>query len=287
MAYAAVVSGSAAPSFAGTGTSQQRGFDTCSAPSTATMANWWNNSPYYDIGVYLGGSNRSCSQPNLTSSWITAVTNGTDGQWGIIPIWVGPQMPNPACQTLHTYAGGYISTNTSTAYTQGENEATSAYNALVSLGMSAQGTPIAYDLEGNNNAQNSTCQAIADAFINGWDNGLALPPSQASGIYGSAASDYFNSYASIAHVPGFIWFAEQNSTGASTKQSLYIASTLWVNYQRHKQYDLNDGACTGCDNDPGDYSFGGIALQVDVDCSNGPIYSNGESWTNPGSICIQ
>lgn len=135
--------------------------------------------------------------------------------------------------------------------------------------------------------QNSTCQGIADAFINGWDSVLAIPPAQASGVYGSAASDYFNSYASIANVPTFIWFAEQNSTGASAKRSNYVASTLWVGYQRHKQYDLNDGTCSGCDNDPADYSFGGISMQVDVDCSDGPIYSAGESYLNSSSICIQ
>lgn len=286
LCLAAVIYAPSPKATAGTGESQQRGFDTCSAPSTSTMQTWWDSSPYYAIGIYLGGANRSCSQPNLTSSWISTVTNSTQ-RWGVIPIWVGPQMPNPTCQTLHTYAGGYISTNTSTAYSQGQSEASAAYNALSSLGMSTQSTPIAYDLEGNNNAQNSTCQGIANAFINGWDSVLAIPPAQASGVYGSAASDYFNSYASIANVPTFIWFAEQNSTGASAKRSNYVASTLWVGYQRHKQYDLNDGTCSGCDNDPADYSFGGISMQVDVDCSDGPIYSAGESYLNSSSICIQ
>ena len=32
----------------------------------------WAASPYRAIGVYIGGANRACSQPNLTSSWVSA-----------------------------------------------------------------------------------------------------------------------------------------------------------------------------------------------------------------------
>ena len=43
------------------------GFDACAAPSSRTMTAW-AASPYRAIGVYIGGSNRGCSQPNLTST---------------------------------------------------------------------------------------------------------------------------------------------------------------------------------------------------------------------------
>ena len=42
------------------------GFDACTAPSTRTMAAW-GSSPYRAVGVYIGGLNRGCSQPNLTA----------------------------------------------------------------------------------------------------------------------------------------------------------------------------------------------------------------------------
>ncbi|HEV7563130.1 MAG TPA: hypothetical protein VGO24_06470, partial [Solirubrobacterales bacterium] len=45
------------------------GFDACSAPSSKAMAAW-GDSPYRAIGVYIGGENRGCSQPNLTASWV-------------------------------------------------------------------------------------------------------------------------------------------------------------------------------------------------------------------------
>ncbi len=67
-----------------------KGFDTCAAPSTSTMDTWWLNSPYYWVGIYVGGVNRGCSQPNLTSSWVTHVISGG---WQIVPIWAGLQDP--------------------------------------------------------------------------------------------------------------------------------------------------------------------------------------------------
>ncbi len=45
-----------------------KGFDACAAPTSATMAKWRSSSPYSSVGVYIGGANRGCSQPNLTSS---------------------------------------------------------------------------------------------------------------------------------------------------------------------------------------------------------------------------
>jgi hypothetical protein len=285
VSMAALVQLSPQVAHASSAITQERGFDTCGAPSTSTMQTWWNSSPYYQIGIYIGGSNRSCSQPNLTASWVTAVNNSVNMTWGLLPIWVGPQMPNPACQTLHTYGGGYISTNTTTANTQGQNEAFAAYTAISNLGMNVTSTPIAYDLEGNNNSTGSTCTAAAKAFIDGWDFGLSQAPAQQSGVYGSAAASYFPSYPSLAHPPKFIYFAEQNATGASTKNSNYIPTTSWALSQRHKQYDLNDGTCSGCDNDPADDSFGGITISVDVECSNGPVYSTIDRH-NASSICI-
>src|SRR5205823_11660912 len=69
------------------------GFDACSAPSTTTMSAW-SASPYRAIGVYIGGVNRGCSQPNLTSTWVsTEIAAG----WGLIPIYVGLQAPSNGC----------------------------------------------------------------------------------------------------------------------------------------------------------------------------------------------
>jgi hypothetical protein len=65
-----------------------KGFDTCTAPSSATMAAWKRASPYAAIGVYVGGAERACAQPNLTASW---VSQQASAGWRFIPLYVGPQ----------------------------------------------------------------------------------------------------------------------------------------------------------------------------------------------------
>ena len=42
-------------------------FDTCTAPSLTQMQAWLD-SPYRAVGIYIGGPNRSCGQPQLTAS---------------------------------------------------------------------------------------------------------------------------------------------------------------------------------------------------------------------------
>jgi Domain of unknown function (DUF1906) len=53
------------------GTYTGRGFDACTAPSSAAMQAWLA-SPYRAVGVYIGGVNRACTQPNLTAAWVSA-----------------------------------------------------------------------------------------------------------------------------------------------------------------------------------------------------------------------
>jgi len=65
-------------------------FDACTAPSLTTMEAWKIASPYRGVGVYIGGASRTCSQPNLTPIWVTAVS--LQG-WRVIPIYVGHQAP--------------------------------------------------------------------------------------------------------------------------------------------------------------------------------------------------
>ena len=45
------------------------GFDACTLPRHARCRPG-RDSPYRAIGVYIGGLNRACSQPNLTASWV-------------------------------------------------------------------------------------------------------------------------------------------------------------------------------------------------------------------------
>ena len=64
-------------------------FDACTAPSLAAMRAW-RRSPYHAIGVYVGGQNRTCAQPELNSGWVGAVSLLG---WRLIPIFKGRQPP--------------------------------------------------------------------------------------------------------------------------------------------------------------------------------------------------
>ena len=45
------------------------GFDVCSTPSTSAMSAW-SSSPFRAVGIYIGGANAACAQPNLSASWV-------------------------------------------------------------------------------------------------------------------------------------------------------------------------------------------------------------------------
>ncbi len=62
-------------------------FDACTAPPLADMQAW-GASPYHAIGIYVGGQNRTCAQPELTSSWAGSVSALG---WRLVPIFKGRQ----------------------------------------------------------------------------------------------------------------------------------------------------------------------------------------------------
>ena len=69
------------------GTYLGNGFDACSAPSSSTM-DAWLASPYRAVGVYVGGVNRACAQPELTATW---VAHQEASGWHLLPIYLGLQ----------------------------------------------------------------------------------------------------------------------------------------------------------------------------------------------------
>jgi hypothetical protein len=229
-----------------------KGVDSCAAPDTTTMKNFWTATPYYYWPIYIGGSQRGCAQPNLTSSWIKTVTSGPNTAWNLLPIWVGPQDP---CQPGY---GDYISLDTATAYQQGKNNASSAVITWANLGQNTD-TPIVYDLEAGPNADSSACKAAVNNFVNGWVYQLRVQPAQKAGLYTSVCGGQLSSFAYIPNVPDFVWGADYTGD-PSTGNLDCVPSGYWVNQQRHKQY-------WGGHNE----TWNGSTVNVDNDCAN--------SWT--------
>lgn len=233
---------------AGGAVNQHYGFDTCSAPSTAAMSTWYVDSPYWWIGIYIGGNSRACAQPNLSAAWL----NTTYGQgWRFAPLWVGPQAP---CTTYYNR----FSSNTSTAFQQGKNEAISAWYALVNLGFgsNAAQTPIYYDLENYSPpAAPGWCQTAVSYFIAGWVSQLHIIPAQVAGVYGSTCASYLNNLATISPPPDDIWGGDGSS---HTSSMSCINSGYWTQSQRLEQYSGGHVE-----------SYGGVAINIDNDCANG------------------
>lgn len=244
-----------APAYAlpgGSGISESKGFDSCQDPTAGQMQAFWNGTPYWWLGTYIGGGLMACSQPNLSASWLNTVN--AQG-WGFEFIWVGPQ---PPCT-------GYrlrFSSDPATAYQQGKNEAVSAWTMLTNtLGVTngATSTALVYDLE----SAPSSCQAATNSFISGWIYQLHLPPAQVVGVYGSVCGSSLNKLASLSPPPDFIWGAWYNgnpSTSNLDGGGCGVNNGYWVNHQRLKQY-------TNTHNE----TWNGVTLSVDNDCANGPV----------------
>ncbi|MQY13196.1 hypothetical protein SRB5_33390 [Streptomyces sp. RB5] len=220
-----------------------RGFDACAAPSTAAMNAWQASSPYSAVGVYISGSFRGCSQPNLTASWVTSQTNNG---WRLFPIDVGRQAP---CTSFSLK----MSTDPATAKSQGVTAAAAAITAAANLGIPA-GSAIYSDIEGY--ASTASCKASVLSYLSGWTQRLhqsgylsGFYSSASSGIRDAAAEYNNTAYTRVDH----LYYAWWNGV-ADTNTGSYVPSTYWANHQRIHQYA---GEVTE--------SYGGYSINIDRD----------------------
>ncbi|HEY4378012.1 MAG TPA: glycoside hydrolase domain-containing protein, partial [Acidimicrobiales bacterium] len=230
-------------------------FDTCRAPSAATMSAWLH-SPFRGIGVYIGGMNRGCSQPNLTSAWVGAVT----GQgWRLLPIYVGRQAPTNICQC----------TPITGATAQGRSAALDAVGDAGSLGLPA-GTTIYYDMEAYNTDVPGNSSAVV-AFLGGWTARLH-ELGYRSGVYSSSESgvnDIVEAGIWAPSTPDSIWSARWN--GAATTADAFIPSSWWPHARAH-QYS-NETA-----------TYGGVKMEVSLDAVDSPLVA--ASGVTPPPITV-
>ena len=222
-ALAVAVPGSASQQAVRAGVFTGYGFDACAAPAVSTLQAW-SASPYRALGVYIGGANRACAQPNLTSSWVTSVTGLG---WSLLPLYVGLQAPCVGQSGLKT-----ISTTTATAASQGRAAADDAAAQAASLALPA-GSPVWFDMEGYK-VGNASCTAAVQSFVTAWSTQLrtyGLVP----GVYGSAASTVKDVAALGAGKPDVIWIANWNGVEGVFGDP-YVSDAQWPNHQRVHQY---------------------------------------------------
>jgi hypothetical protein len=227
------------------------GFDACGAPSAQTMISWLA-SPYRTVGVYIGGENRACSQPNLTAAWVQAVTS--EG-WRLIPTYVGRQAAG-AC-------GGCLAITPASAFAQGVAAANTAAAEAAAIGI-PPGNPIYDDMEGY-----SSGRVAVLAFLSGWTTQLHTD-GYVSGVYSSVASgvtDLVNARGTSTVEPDDIWFARWNGTLSSADSALPAAA--WGSHQRLHQY-------LGGHNE----RFGNVTINIDSNFIDGATASS-QGWPPP------
>ena len=230
------------------------GFDACSAPSPTAMTAW-GASPYRAIGIYIGGVNSACAQPNLTSTWVAGeVAAG----WHMIPIYVGLQAPSNSC--------GCAAISASQASAQGTAAAIDAVADAQGIGIPA-GNPIYNDMEGYSRTTANTSAVLA--FLSAWTAQLHAE-GYLSGVYsssGSGISDLVAQYGTTFLEPDDIWFAEWNNQ--QTVSTAYVPATDWPNNQRLHQY-------RGGHNE----TYGGVTINIDNSFLDGATADTSGSIAN-------
>jgi Domain of unknown function (DUF1906) len=187
------------------------GFDTCAAPSRATMRTWLHRSFYRAIGIYIGGADLTCPQPNLTSGWVRAEAAAG---WRFMPLYGGPQ----------ANLGQLVAPSR-----QGKDSALDAVVQARRLGLAPQ-TPLYYDMEGFPAVWNA--QALA--FMSAWTRELHLLGYQ-SGVYSSGDSgiaDLVKHYHDRGlAMPDIIYDARWNGVHSTADKLL---RHLWWNKRIHQ-----------------------------------------------------
>jgi hypothetical protein len=208
------------------GTFTGSAFDACTAPTSAAMKAWRKSSPYRGIGIYIGGVNRGCAQPQLTAAW---VKEQVQAGWKLIPLYVGPQA---SCTTA---AGARNLIDDTRADAQGRAAASDAVAKAGALGL-ARESVIIYDMEAYR-TDDAVCRAGVLAFVNGWtsrlhDNGYL------SGYYSSVSSGIAHQVATYATAgyarPDYVDFARWDQVPTLTDAA--IPATAWPGHRRMKQH---------------------------------------------------
>ncbi len=198
------------------------GFDACATPSARTMRAW-ASSPYRAIGVYIGGANRACSQPNLTPEW---VEEQVAAGWHPIPTYVGLQAPTSSCGSC-----AKLSSSSGRAAAQGTEAAEDAVEEAAAVGM-GPGSPIYFDMEAYTRTTSATGATLS--FLAAWTEQLHSA-GYVSGAYSSSSSGIADLGRAVGYLlPDDVWTANWN--GAQNVLDPYLPSTAWASHDRIHQY---------------------------------------------------
>jgi hypothetical protein len=225
-----------------------RAFDTCTAPSLSKMTAWKASNFYGAAAVYVGGTNRGCTQKELTSTWVTKVSAAG---WKLIPLYVGAQ---PPCQT----SSNTERISATNAASLGTTDGTDAVAKASGLGMKA-GSAVYLDMEAYD-ITNTSCVNSVLTYVHAWNKAVKAKNYYA-GFYGfksTSAAAVVND-TDRTNLPDAVWYAYYDKVNTTTTDWPYKA-TWWVHHQRGHQYLVNSKE-----------SHGGVTLTVDRSAWDAPV----------------
>jgi len=235
------------------------GFDACAAPSSRAMTSWLT-SPYRAIGIYIGGANRACSQPNLTAAWVgEQVAAG----WHLIPTYVGLQSPTSSCSSCAKLSSAKPGA-------QGAAAARDAVAKAEAVGIGA-GNPVYFDMEAYTRTTSASSATLA--FLSAWTTELH-ELGYVSGAYSSSSSgiaDLANAIGSAYELPDDVWAANWN--GVRNTADPYLPASAWPSHQRIHQY-------RGGHNE----SYGLVTINIDNDYVDGATVGEGTTSLPPLTV---
>jgi hypothetical protein len=230
-------------------------FDTCAAPSLATLRAWHGTSPYGALGVYIGGNNRSCSQPQLSASW---TRSATAMGWRLLPLYVGSQAP---CLPANS-SSSLI--NPRTALAQGTAEGRDAVRAARALAMSA-GSPVYLDME--TYTRGASCTLAVMQYTVAWSRAVRAS-GYLAGFYSSADAGIADLAAAVLtrgtraaalNLPDVLWYARWDNR-ASTDGYRALGGSLWAGHRRVHQFVGNTRE-----------THGGVTINIDRNAVDAPV----------------
>jgi uncharacterized protein YraI len=231
-------------------------FDTCTAPPLNAIKAW-AASPYRALGVYIGGVNRTCNQPELTATWVNAVSGL---KWRLLPIYKGLQAPcggKPTDQKI----------TPSAAASQGLIAADDAVAKAKALGMTG-GSALYNDMEPYT-VTNAGCRTAVLQYLSGWTKETHRL-GYVAGIYAqlsSGAKNLADSYTSTSYArPDALWIARYDGV-ASLSGWAGVPAGDWAVHQRAKQYRNSHNE-----------TYGGVTINIDNDLVDAPVATVGYGY---------
>lgn len=235
-------------------------FDACTAPPLSSVQAW-GTSPYRAIGVYIGGVNRTCGQPELTRGWVAAVAALG---WGFLPVYKGLQPPcggKPTDQKI-------IPAKAASEGTAAADDAAAQGKALGML----HGSAFYNDIE-NYSTTGQACRTAVLTYLSAWTRELHRL-GYLSGEYANLSSgvpDLSGVYASASYArPDGVWAARYNGNPALTGWP-GISDQKWAVHQRARQYQGGH-----------DETYGGVTINIDNDNVDAPAATVALGYTATG-----